>query len=93
MAGALIKIDEVIVSSAVSSVSLGGANWDSSYDVYKVIMENVTPTVDSNLDMRVLASSSVTLEQEQMKHIMEYNIFLTLIIQVSIVFIHLKLAF
>ena len=59
MAGALIKIDEVIVSSAVSSVSLGGANWDSSYDVYKVIMENVTPTADSNLDMRVLASSSV----------------------------------
>ena len=36
MAGALIKIDEEIVTSAVASVELGGANWDSSYDVYMV---------------------------------------------------------
>ena len=34
MAGSLIKIDEEIVSSAVSSVTLGGTDWDSSYDVY-----------------------------------------------------------
>ena len=36
MAGSLIKIDEEIVTSAVASVTLGGANWDSSYDVYMV---------------------------------------------------------
>ena len=36
MAGSLIKIDEEIVTSAVASVELGGANWDSSYDVYMV---------------------------------------------------------
>ena len=29
MAGSLIKIDEEIVTSAVASVTLGGANWDS----------------------------------------------------------------
>ena len=34
MAGSLIKIDEEIVSSAVSSVSLLGI--DSTYDVYMV---------------------------------------------------------
>jgi len=36
MAGSLIKIDEEIVTSAVSSVTLGGTKWDSSYDVYMV---------------------------------------------------------
>ena len=46
MAGSLIKIDEEIVSSAVSSVTLGASDWNSSYDVYKVIHSNVTGTVD-----------------------------------------------
>jgi hypothetical protein len=41
MSGSLIKIDEEIVTSAVASVTLGGANWDSSYDVYMVKMNNV----------------------------------------------------
>ena len=41
MAGSLIKIDEEIVTSAVASVTLGGANWDSSYDVYMVRYNNV----------------------------------------------------
>ena len=36
MAGSLIKIDEEISSSAVASVTLN-RNWDSSYDVYKVV--------------------------------------------------------
>jgi len=36
MAGSLIKIDEEIVTSAVASVTLGGTDWDSSYDVYMV---------------------------------------------------------
>ena len=47
MAGSLVKIDEEIVSSAVASVTLGGANWDSSYDVYMVKFENVTPVTDN----------------------------------------------
>ena len=41
MAGALIKIDEAIVSSSTESVTLGGSDWDSSYDVYMVVMNNV----------------------------------------------------
>ena len=47
MAGSLIKIDEEIVSSAVSSVTLGGANWDNSYDVYKVVVSNVVTSADT----------------------------------------------
>ena len=42
MSGSLIKIDEEIVSSAVASVTLGGSDWDSSYDVYMVRIHNVT---------------------------------------------------
>ena len=49
MAGRLIKIDEEIVTSAVASVTLGGTNWDSSYDVYMVKMNNVAPTTDATV--------------------------------------------
>ena len=53
MAGALIKIDEEIVSSAVASVTLGDSDWDSSYDVYMVQYSNVIPaTDDKELRMR-----------------------------------------
>ena len=44
MAGALIKIDEEIVSSDVSSVSLTGI--DSTYNVFMVSYNNVTIDVD-----------------------------------------------
>jgi hypothetical protein len=47
MAGSLIKIDEEIVTSAVASVELGGANWDSSYDVYQVVVSNVVTETDT----------------------------------------------
>ena len=47
MAGSLIKIDEEIVTSAVASVTLGGANWDSSYDVYVVQINNMTPSTNA----------------------------------------------
>ena len=47
MAGNLIKLDEEIVTSAVASVTLGGSNWDSSYDVYMVQVNNVTPETDN----------------------------------------------
>tara|TARA_R100000008_G_C3476927_1_gene111836 strand:+ start:77 stop:604 length:528 start_codon:yes stop_codon:yes gene_type:complete len=48
MAGSLIKIDEEIVSSAVSSVSLTGI--DSTYNVYMVAINNVT-TASDNKDL------------------------------------------
>jgi hypothetical protein len=41
MPGALIKLDEAIISSTVSSVMLGGAQWDSSYNIYKLLISNV----------------------------------------------------
>jgi len=49
MAGSLIKIDEEIVTSAVASVTLGGANWDSSYDVYMVTINNVISTTNARI--------------------------------------------
>jgi uncharacterized protein YozE (UPF0346 family) len=59
MAGSLIKIDEEIVTSAVASVTLGGSNWDSSYDVYMVRVNDMQFVTDNtSLGMRVLASSS-----------------------------------
>jgi len=61
MAGALIKVDEEIVSSAVASVTLGGSDWDSSYDVYMVRLNNVTNSSTGayyNLYARVLTSGT-----------------------------------
>jgi len=49
MSGSLIKIDEEIVTSAVASVTLGGSNWDSSYDVYQVIISNLTTDTDQKI--------------------------------------------
>ena len=61
MAGSLIKIDEEIVTSAVASVELGGANWDSSYDVYMLRINNVTNSSTGSyydLGARVLTSGT-----------------------------------
>jgi len=59
MSGSLIKIDEEIVTSAVASVTLGGSDWDSSYDVYMVKLNNITGSVDTeHLFLRILVSSS-----------------------------------
>ena len=59
MAGSLIKIDEEIVSSAVSTVTLGGANWDNSFGTYMVTHSNVSPQTDSQpLLFRMLDASN-----------------------------------
>lgn len=47
MAGSLIKLDEEIVTSATASVTLGGTNWDTAYDVYVVQIINAVPDTDS----------------------------------------------
>ena len=46
MSGSLVLIDSETVSGAVASVTLGGTNWDSSYDVYMVQIFNLTPVND-----------------------------------------------
>ena len=57
--GSLIKIDEEIVTSAVASVTLGGADWDSSYDVYMVKLNNFSSvTTGATPRVRVTKSSS-----------------------------------
>ena len=59
MAGSLIKIDEQIISSAVSTVAVGGANWDNSYDVYKVVVNALKVDTDNVVSyFRVLDSSN-----------------------------------
>jgi hypothetical protein len=60
MAGSLIKIDEEIVSSAVASVELGGTNWDSSYDVYQLVISNMEMDTDNaQIRMKFLAGGVV----------------------------------
>jgi hypothetical protein len=57
MAGSLIKIDEEIVTSAVSSVTLTGI--DSTYDVYMVRFSNLQPVTDTaNLRIRFTVSGT-----------------------------------
>jgi hypothetical protein len=59
MPGSLVKITETTVSSTVGSVSLGGSDWDSSYDVYVVRLSNLIPSTDNVLNrVRILVSSS-----------------------------------
>ena len=55
MAGSLIKIDEEIVTSAVASVTLTGI--DSTYDVYMVAMNKVSP-VDTGVNLYVRVTES-----------------------------------
>ena len=58
MAGSLVKIDEEIVTSAVASVTLGGTDWDSSYDVYMVKLNGVIPVTAGSFYSRVTASGT-----------------------------------
>ena len=59
MAGALIKLDEEIVSAAVASVSLGATNWSTAYDVYMVKVSNAVPvSANQPLFQRFLVSGS-----------------------------------
>ena len=57
MAGSLILIQETTVSSATASVSLVGI--DSTFDVYKVVYDNVQPETDAvNLNVRFTVSGT-----------------------------------
>ena len=59
MAGSLIKIDEVTISTEVGTASIGGLNWDTSYDVYKLQWNNLQVSADAkNVTLRVLDSSN-----------------------------------
>jgi len=62
MAGSLIKIDEEIVSGAVSSVTLTGI--DSTYDVYMVRFNNVFASADDDMQIRVTTSGTADSDSE-----------------------------
>jgi len=56
MAGSLIKIQEEIVTAAVASVTLTGI--DSTYDVYMIKINGLSPDTAENLECRVTESGT-----------------------------------
>ena len=51
MSGSLVLIDSETVTSSTATVELTGI--DSTYDVYQVVISNVTVNTDDALSMRV----------------------------------------
>mgnify|MGYP003114496077 CR=1 FL=1 len=56
--GSLIKLVDTTLSSAVSSVSLGASDWDTSFDVYLVTTSGVTVSASNTVDLQFLTSGS-----------------------------------
>ena len=56
MSGSLIKINEAIVTSATPNVTLTGI--DSTYDVYMVKINGLSPDNGENIEMRVTESGT-----------------------------------
>ena len=63
MSGSLVLIQETVVSSAVSAVTLTGIS--SSFNVYQVIFNNVAPETDAQvLKLRVTTSGTPDSDSE-----------------------------
>ena len=62
MSGSLVLIQETIVSSPVSSVSLVGVN--STFDVYKVTFSNIFASADDDMQIRVTTSGTADSDSE-----------------------------
>jgi hypothetical protein len=60
MAGSLIKIASNSTTSDVSTIDIGGADWNSSYDVYMVKIYNLQQSTgtDVRLKARILKSDN-----------------------------------
>ena len=58
MPGSLKKLEEVTLSGATASVTLGDDTWDTSYNVYYVTFDGVKVSADDSLAVRILASGS-----------------------------------
>lgn len=55
---ALVKIQEITASSS-GSVTLGGSNWDDSYDVYRIVLSHVTmATSNARLKVQFMKGTS-----------------------------------
>lgn len=44
---ALVKIHETEITTGVSSVDIGGSNWDTSYDTYMAVIQNLSCATDN----------------------------------------------
>jgi len=58
-------IDSVTVGSAVSSVTLGASNWDSSYDNYRVFISGLQGSAGYRLQARLLDAGNSDAELTQ----------------------------
>ena len=57
-ANKLELIESVEVTSSTQTVTLGGANWNNSYDSYMVILDGVTNDSADEIQMHLLDSSN-----------------------------------
>ncbi len=58
----LVKIAETTVGTGVATFDIGGADWDSSYDVYKVVLNNLECDTDTqSVSFRFLDNSNATI--------------------------------
>ena len=57
MAGALVKIDQIIASGNPSTMKVTGI--DTTYDVYIMYFKNVVPSADDRLGIRVTKGDSI----------------------------------
>jgi hypothetical protein len=74
MSGSLIKLDEEIITTSTANVTLGAANWDTSYDVYQVIMTDVQLSANTSVNMRMLLSGTA---QDTSNYDRAYNVLRT----------------
>lgn len=65
---ALTLIDSVSLSGTASTVTLGGADWDNSFDVYKVVISNLEFDTDTRaISFRYLDSSNAAIDDSNYK--------------------------
>lgn len=55
----LVKIHETEITTGVSSVDIGGSNWDTSYDTYMGVIQNLSGATDNTYTaMRILDNTN-----------------------------------
>jgi len=62
MAGALVKIDQIIASGNPSTMKVTGI--DTTYDVYIMYFKNVVPSADDRLGIRVTKGGEIQSDSE-----------------------------
>ena len=60
-ANKLELIESVEVTSSTATVTLGGANWNNTYDSYMVILDGVTNDSADEIQMHLLDSSNAEI--------------------------------